>query len=183
MGPKSKAAIVVPTGFLTEKNGIAPKIREYLVTKKILAGVISMPPNIFATTGTNVSVLLLHKGSNEDAVFLMDASNLGTTVKEGKNKKTYLSDTETDLIINAYRGRAYVEKFAIAVKFEDIVKKKFSLNSGQYLPIVSSNQLHNFDDFNQQLAVLIDVLETEVVALGKTNVTVLKTLKKIRDIK
>lgn len=181
MGPKSKAAIVVPTGFLTEKNGIAPKIREYLITKKILAGVISMPPNIFATTGTNVSVLLLHKGSDDNAVFLMDASNLGTTVKEGKNKKTYLSETETDLIINTYRGRAYVEKFAIAVNFDEIVKKKFSLNSGQYLPIVSSNKIHNFDDFNEQLKVLVEVLEAEVEALGKSNLTVIKTLKKLKD--
>jgi type I restriction enzyme M protein len=181
MADTSKAAVVVPTGFLTEKNGIAPKIREYLITKKILSGVISMPPNIFATTATNVSVLLLEKGSISDSVYLMDASNLGTTVKEGKNKKTYLSESETDLIIKTYRGKTYVEKFSISVKFDDIAKKKFSLNSGQYLPILSNNQVLKFDEFIGQLNSLIVDLETEVAALQNNNATVLKTLKNLKE--
>ncbi|MCU0781471.1 MAG: N-6 DNA methylase [Akkermansiaceae bacterium] len=52
-----KAAIVVPTGFITAQSGIERKIREHLVAKQMLAGVVSMPSNIFATTGTNVSIL------------------------------------------------------------------------------------------------------------------------------
>ena len=53
----------------------------------MLAGVVSMPSNIFATTGTNVSVLFLDKENKEDVV-LIDASKLGENVKEGKNQKT-----------------------------------------------------------------------------------------------
>ena len=52
-----KAAVVVPTGFLTAGSGIPKKIREYLVNHQMLRGVVSMPSNIFATTGTNVSIL------------------------------------------------------------------------------------------------------------------------------
>ncbi|WP_253256170.1 HsdM family class I SAM-dependent methyltransferase [Formosa algae] len=55
--PKGKAAIVVPTGFITAQSGIDKKIRQKLVESKMLAGVVSMPSNIFATTGTNVSIL------------------------------------------------------------------------------------------------------------------------------
>jgi len=61
MNEKAKAAVVVPTGFLTASSGIALKIRKYIVENKILSGVISMPPNIFANTGTNVSVIFLDK--------------------------------------------------------------------------------------------------------------------------
>jgi type I restriction enzyme M protein len=56
-----KAAIVVPTGFITAQSGIEKKIRERLITNGWLRGVVSMPSNIFASTGTNVSVLFLDK--------------------------------------------------------------------------------------------------------------------------
>ena len=52
-----RAAIVVPTGFLTAATGIPKRIREYIVKERMLRGVVSMPSNIFATTGTNVSVI------------------------------------------------------------------------------------------------------------------------------
>jgi type I restriction enzyme M protein len=181
MSEKAKAAVVVPTGFLTEKNGIAPKIREHLINNKILSGVISMPPNIFATTGTNVSVLLFQKDTSNDSVYLMDASNLGTTIKEGKNKKTYLSETETDLVIDTYRGQKYVEKFAISAKYEDIVKKKYSLNSGQYLPIVSDNKIHDFEEFKSQLNSLVDNLDAEIIELNRSHSAIIKTIKKISE--
>ena len=36
--------------------------------KKMLKGVVSMPSNIFATTGTNVSVLFLDRENKEEVV-------------------------------------------------------------------------------------------------------------------
>ena len=83
-----KAAIVVPTGFLTAQSGIEKKIRARIIDNKWLKGVISMPSNIFANTGTNVSVLFIDKSNQADEVLLVDASNLGEKVKEDKNQKT-----------------------------------------------------------------------------------------------
>ena len=88
--PGGKAAVVVPTGFITAQSGIDKKIRQKLVDEKMLAGVVSMPSNIFATTGTNVSILFIDD-ANQEGVVLIDASNLGTKVKDGKNQKTLLS--------------------------------------------------------------------------------------------
>ncbi len=51
--PGGKSAVVVPTGFITA-SGIDRKIREHLVGNKMLAGVVSMPSNIFDTTGIKV---------------------------------------------------------------------------------------------------------------------------------
>src|SRR3989338_1592720 len=86
-----RAAIVVPTGFITAQSGIERKIREKLIDKEMLRGVVSMPSNIFATTGTNVSVLFIDKSNTSGKVILMDASKLGETIKDGKNQKTILS--------------------------------------------------------------------------------------------
>ncbi|WP_370391069.1 class I SAM-dependent DNA methyltransferase [uncultured Winogradskyella sp.] len=129
-----KAAIVVPTGFITAQSGIDKKIRQKLVDHKMLAGVVSMPSNIFATTGTNVSIVFLNKENKEDVV-LIDASNLGTTVKEGKNQKTLLSEAEEDQIIETFTNKTEVEDFSVVVKYEDIKAKNYSLSAGQYFEV------------------------------------------------
>ncbi len=129
-----KAAIVVPTGFITAQSGIDRKIREKMVEAKMLAGVVSMPSNIFATTGTNVSVIFLDKQNKSD-VILIDASNLGTTVKEGKNQKTLLSAEEEDKIIDTFNKKEAIEDFSVVVSYDDIQAKNYSLSAGQYFEV------------------------------------------------
>ena len=129
-----KAAIVVPTGFITAQSGIDKKIRTKLVEEKMLAGVVSMPSNIFANTGTNVSILFLDRENKEDVV-LIDASNLGTKVKEGKNQKTVLSHGEEDQIIDTFNKKEQVDDFSVVVKYEEIEAKNYSLSAGQYFEV------------------------------------------------
>lgn len=148
---KGKAAIVVPTGFLTAKNGIEKKIRTYLIDNKILRGVISMPSNIFATTGTNVSVLFLDKSQINENVIFMDASKLGTTVKEGKNQKTLLSEDEEQNIINTFNEHKKVEDFSIIVSIDTIKAKNYSFSAGQYFEIRYEYTLLTLSDFNTEM--------------------------------
>jgi type I restriction enzyme M protein len=129
---RGRAAIVVPTGFLTAQSGIEYRIREKLVEEKMLRGVVSMPSNIFATTGTNVSVLFLDKANTKGDIVLMDASKLGTTIKEGKNQKTLLSPKEEDLIIKTFSDHEAVEKFSVVVSYGQIKEKSYVLSAGQY---------------------------------------------------
>ena len=135
LSKKGKAAVVVPTGFLTAQSGIEKKIREKLVEEKMLRGVVSMPSNIFATTGTNVSILFLDKTNTHGDIVLMDASKLGTTVKEGKNQKTLLSPEEEDSIINTFNKREAKEDFAVVVSYEQIKDKTYSFSAGQYFDV------------------------------------------------
>ena len=135
LSAKGKAAIVVPTGFITAQSGIEKKIREKLVEEKMLRGVVSMPSNIFATTGTNVSILFLDKANKKGDIVLMDASKLGTKVKEGKNQKTLLSDDEEQLIINAFNEHQTVEDFTVVVSYDQIKAKNYSLSAGQYFDV------------------------------------------------
>lgn len=135
LSKRGKAAIVVPTGFITAQSGIEKKIRERLVEQKMLRGVVSMPSNIFATTGTSVSVLFLDKANTKGDIVLMDASKLGTTVKEGKNQKTLLSPEEENLIINTFNKHKAVDNFTVVVSYEDIKAKNYSLSAGQYFDV------------------------------------------------
>ena len=136
LAPKGKAAIVVPTGFLTAGSGIPKKIREYLVKERMLRGVISMPSNIFATTGTNVSILFLDRENKDGNVILMDASKLGTKEKvDGKNQRTVLSDDEITRIIETFNAGKAEDEFCVAVSYADIEAKKLSFSAGQYFEV------------------------------------------------
>lgn len=134
LSDKGKGAIVLPTGFITAQSGIDKKIRQELVARKMLAGVVSMPSNIFATTGTNVSILFLDKNNTEDVV-LIDASNLGTKVKEGKNQKTVLSEAEENRIIDVFNNKKVEDDFSVVVSYDDITNKNYSLSAGQYFEV------------------------------------------------
>ena len=132
--PGGKAAVVVPTGFITAQSGIDKGIRTHLVKNKMLAGVVSMPSNIFATTGTNVSILFIDAG-NKGNVVLVDASNLGEKIKDGKNQKTVLSQDEEQRIIDTFNAKESVEDFSVAVSYDEIEAKNYSLSAGQYFDV------------------------------------------------
>lgn len=132
--PGGKAAVVVPTGFITAQSGVDKGIRQHLVANRMLAGVVSMPSNIFATTGTNVSILFIDAANKEDVV-LIDASNLGTKVKDGKNQKTLLSEAEEDRIIATFNAKQAVDDFSVVVSYDQIAVKNYSLSAGQYFEV------------------------------------------------
>ena len=139
LAPKGKAAIVVPTGFLTaskKSSKIAYAIRERLIKDRMLRGVISMPSNIFATTGTNVSILFVDRENKDGNVILMDATKLGTKEKlDGKNQRTVLSTDEITNIIDTFNAGKAEDDFCVVVSYADIEAKKLSFSAGQYFEV------------------------------------------------
>ena len=140
LNDKGKAAVVVPTGFLTEGKGkvtsIANIIRMRLVDKGWLRAVVSMPSNIFANTGTNVSIVFIDKTNKSGNVVLLDASNLGTKIKDGKNQKTLLSPEEEQMIIDTIKGEVTKDSFSVVKSFDEIKSGKYSFNPGGYFDVV-----------------------------------------------
>ena len=65
----------------------------------------------------------------------MDASKLGTTVKEGKNQKTLLSPKEEDYIIDTFNQHVAKEDFSVVVSYDEIKTKNYSLSAGQYFEV------------------------------------------------
>jgi type I restriction enzyme M protein len=151
LAKKGKAAIVVPTGFITAQSGIEKKIREQMVASKMLRGVVNMPSNIFATTGTNVTILFLDRENTQGNIVLMDASKLGTTVKQSKNQKTLLSVIEEDYIIDTFNKRKVIEDFTVVVSYEDIVAKNHSFSAGQYFDVKIEYTDITAKEFNQKM--------------------------------
>lgn len=148
---EGKAAIVVPTGFITAKSGIALKVRKHLVDNGWLRGVVSMPSNIFANTGTNVSVILIDKTNKEANAVFIDASKLGETVKEGKNQKTKLNPEDVKQIVDSFRERIAIEDFSVIPSFEDIKEKNYSFSAGQYFDVKIEYVEISEDEFTSML--------------------------------
>lgn len=146
-----KAAIVVPTGFITAKSGIAFKIRKHLIDNHFLGGVVSMPSNIFANTGTNVSVVFIDKSGIEKPV-LIDASKLGETIKDNGNQKTKLRPEEIRLIVETFRGKEAVDDFSVTPSFEEIAEKGYSFSAGQYFDIKIDYVDITEEEFNKRMA-------------------------------
>lgn len=65
----------------------------------------------------------------------MDASKLGTTVKEGKNQKTLLSHDEENLIISTFNAHQAVDDFTVVVTYDQIKAKNYSFSAGQYFEV------------------------------------------------
>ena len=126
----------------------------------MLAGVVSMPSNIFATTGTNVSVIFLDKQNKGDVV-LIDASNLGTTIKEGKNQKTVLSFEEEDKIIDTFNKKEAIEDFSVVVSYDAIKEKNYSLSAGQYFEV----KIDYIDITGEEFKTKLNGFETNLKAL------------------
>ena len=130
-----KGAIIVPTGFLTAKSGVEGKVLKKLVNDHIVVGAVSMPSNVFANTGTNVSVLFFDNSRSAEKVVLIDASKLGEEYKDGNNQKRRLRPEEIEKIITTFRNKEAVDNFSVAVTYDEIIAKKYSLAAGQYFDV------------------------------------------------
>lgn len=150
--PNGKGAIVIPTGFITAKSGVEKRILQRIVDEHWVYGVVSMPSNVFATTGTNVSVLFFDKSAKADKVILIDASKLGEEYKEGNNKKSRLRDFEVEQIVRTFRNCEAVDDFSVAVTYDEIKEKGYSLSAGQYFDIKIDYVDITEDEFNRRMA-------------------------------
>lgn len=152
--PTGRGAIVVPTGFITAKSGVEKRILERIVNDHIICGVVSMPSNVFATTGTNVSVLIFDRTpkTDDDTVVLIDASKLGEEYKEGNNQKRRLRPEEVKKIVDTFRSKKIVEDFSVVKKYKDIKEKNCSLSAGQYFDIKIEYVDITEEEFNKRIA-------------------------------
>lgn len=175
-----KAAIVVPTGFITAQSGIEKTIRQTIVDNHWLKGVISMPSNIFANTGTNVSVLFIDKTNLNGEVLLMDASKMGHKEKIKDLQKTVLTPEELQKIVDCFINHTVEDDFTVSVTYADIKNKNYSLSAGQYFEvkieyvnITQEEYEAMLDEFNTDFSKFVD----ETAQFQNNISTILKELK------
>ncbi|GAB2612029.1 HsdM family class I SAM-dependent methyltransferase [Belliella aquatica] len=175
-----KAAIVVPTGFITAQSGIEKKIRERLIDKGWLRGVVSMPSNIFASTGTNVSVIFLDKQADTDQIVLMDASKLGQTIKEGKNQRTVLTKEEEARIIDTFNQKEAIEDLSVVVSKEQVQEKNYSFSAGQYFEVKIEYVDISEEEFQEKLGGFEERLEGLFASGENLDREIMGNLKKLK---
>lgn len=177
---KGKAAIVVPTGFLTAQSGIERSIREKITNERWLKGVISMPSNIFANTGTNVSVLFIDKTNKDSDIILIDASNMGEKVKEGKTQRTVLRDNEISMIEDSFIHMNKIENFSALVSYEDIANKNYSFSAGQYFDVKLEYEELTEEEFDKKIRNYICDLNAMFEKGNSLNKQILDELKDVK---
>lgn len=155
-----RAAIVVPTGFLTVKSSIEYEIRKRIIDRKMLKGVISMPSNIFATTGTNVSIIFLENTSKNEKILFVDAMPLGNKIKDGKNQKTVLSIEEIEKIILTFNDMIEEEDFSVMIDIDEVLEKDYSFSPGQYFKIIDDTPIISAEEYNNFLTNALEDLNS-----------------------
>ena len=187
-----EGAIVVPTGFITAKSGVEKSVLQKLVEEHIVYGCISMPSNVFATTGTNVSVLFFDNSRRiekpkenderhkQDSVILIDASKLGEEYKDGNNQRRRLRPEEIDLIVDTFAKKEAVDDFSVYVTYEEIIAKKYALAAGQYFDVKIEYVVMTPEEFNEKMA----GYQAELVKLfdegDKLQKEIIEQLKKVK---
>ena len=180
LSEKGKGAIVVPTGFITAKSSIEGKILQKVVDEHIVYGCISMPSNVFATTGTNVSVLFFDNSRKADKVVLIDASKLGEEYKDGNNQRKRLRDFEIQKIVDTFLDQKAEDGFSVVVTHDDIKAKGYTLSAGQYFDVKIEYVPITADEFNAKIAGFtknLEALNAESAALDKKILSALKKLE------
>ena len=118
-----------------------------------------MPSNVFANTGTNVSVLFFDKSKSSDKVILIDASKLGEDYQEDGLKKHRLTQNEIDRIVSVFRNKTPEEDFSVAVSYDEVKEKGYSLSAGQYFDVKINYVDITEEEFNSRIAELTESLE------------------------
>lgn len=121
-------AIVLPHGVLF-RGAAEGVIRKKLLEDGSIDAVIGMPANLFFGTSIPTTVIILKKNRTTRDVLFIDASNEFTKEKN-QNK---LSKENIDKIVETYKKREDVEKYAHIATFDEIKENDFNLNIPRYV--------------------------------------------------
>ena len=181
MEDSGRAAMVVPTGFLTAKGKIPLAIRKRMVDEGMLRGVVSMPSNIFANTGTNVSIVFLDASIEHEKAILMDASKLGEKKKvDGKNQRTFLSDAEVERIVEVFNAGEVQEDFSVLADYDTIKEKNYSFSAGQYFEVKIDYVDLTPEEFDAKLSEHMANLQDMFAQSEKLQANIMEQLKGLR---
>lgn len=175
-----KGAIVVPTGFLTAKSSVEGRLLKKLVEDHIVYGAISMPSNVFANTGTNVSVLFLDNSKKSEKVILIDASSMGEEYKDGNNQKRRLRDYEIDQIVDTFLNAKVIEDFSVVVTYDEIITKKYSLSAGLYFDVKIQYVDITRDEFLERMNIYQNQLQEYFEEGNELQKIIMEQLKKVK---
>lgn len=157
-------AIVLPHGILF-RGSSEGKIRQKLIENGSIDAVIGLPNNLFYNTGIPTVVVVLKKDKTDRNIFFIDASR----EFEKATNQNQLREHDIERILNTYKKRQDVDKYAHLASFNELKENDFNLNIPRYVdtfepePPVDIKQVANdIHDLDQQIAAsekeLVDML-------------------------
>ena len=139
-------AIVLPHGVLF-RGAAEGKIRQTLIEKNYLDTVIGLPANLFYGTSIPTIILVLKKNRTTKDILFIDASK---EFEKGKNQNN-LKDEHIDKIVNTFKERKDIDKYAHVASIEEIRENDFNLNIPRYVDTFEEEEPVNLDEINKQL--------------------------------
>ncbi|EHU2954004.1 type I restriction-modification system subunit M [Acinetobacter baumannii] len=123
-----RMGVVVPHGVLF-RGSSEGKIREKLINENLLDAVIGLPEKLFYGTGIPAAILIFKKQKSDDSVLFIDASR---EFKSGKNQNN-LTEENITKIVETYRARKSVDKYAYLATLQDMKDNDYNLNIPRYV--------------------------------------------------
>jgi type I restriction enzyme M protein len=139
-----RVAVLLPHGVLF-RGGVEEDIRKYLIQDlNRLDAIIGLPANLFHGTSIPVCILVLKskRNGNSNNILFIDASK---DFIKGKNQNE-LSDEHIAKIVNAYKERKDIDKFAHVATMDEIKENDFNLNIPRYVDTAEKEEEINLDE-------------------------------------
>lgn len=135
MKSTGKGAVILPHGVLFRGNAEGT-IREKLIKKGWIKGIIGLPANLFYGTGIPACIIVLDKenASSRTGIFMIDASK-GFKKDGNKNR---LRSQDVHKIVDTFNKSLEIKKYSKMVTYSDIEANEYNLNIPRYID--SSNE-------------------------------------------
>lgn len=161
-------AIILPHGVLF-RGAAEGKIRQVLIEKNYLDTVIGLPANLFYGTSIPTIILVFKKNRKTKDILFIDASK---EFEKGKNQN-YLSDENVEKIVQTYKARKDVDKYAHLASYEDIENNDFNLNIPRYVdtfeeepPVDVAKVYKQLEQDNAEIEALEKEIKEQLKILG-----------------
>lgn len=142
-------AIVLPHGILF-RGAAEGVIRKKLLEDGSIDAVIGLPKNMFFGTSIPTTVIILKKNRETRDVLFIDGSK---DFIKGKNQNK-LSIAHIDRIVETYKKREAVEKYAYVASFEEVQENDFNLNIPRYVDTFEEEEQIDLASIGQELKVV-----------------------------
>jgi type I restriction enzyme M protein len=146
---QGRVGVIAPHGVLF-RGGAEGKIRQQLIAENLLDAVIGLPPNLFYGTGIPAAILLFRRDKAESTVVFIDASR----AFEASPNQNRLREADIARIVQTYRERQSVDKYAYVATAEEVQENDYNLNIPRYV-----------DTFEEEEEIDIAAVQAEIDAL------------------
>lgn len=146
LGQEGTMAIVLPHGVLF-RGAAEGTIRKTIIEKNYLDAVIGLPANIFYGTGIPTVILVFKKNRTTKDVLFIDASQ---EFEKAKNQNR-LTEEHISKIVETYRTREDVEKYAHVANIDEIRENEFNLNIPRYVDTFKEEEEIDLDEVRRLL--------------------------------